>query len=193
MNTAASDAQRRRSIRLKAYDYSRAGAYFVTICTHARACVFGDVVDGAMVLNDAGRVARDEWRRLPERFTQLSPDAFVVMPNHIHGIIFNAGAQFIAPARVQGSGQDAMKTSFGVSQSASFGVANRAPTVGEIVRAFKAVTTRRIRQSGIHAFAWQRNYYEHIIRDEASLLSLREYITNNPLQWALDCENPANG
>ena len=97
MNTAESDAHRRRSIRLKHYDYSQMGAYFVTICTHARTCVFGDVVDGAMVLNDAGKMVRDEWCRLPERFAHLLPDVFVVMPNHLHGIISNVGARFIAP------------------------------------------------------------------------------------------------
>ena len=86
--TTGPDAHHRRSIRLKHYDYSQPGAYFVTICTHARACVFGDVVDGTMVLNDAGKMAAQCWRAIPEHFPHVALDVFVVMPNHVHGILF---------------------------------------------------------------------------------------------------------
>ena len=173
----------RRSLRLKGYDYAQAGAYFVTICTQGRVCLFGEVVDGEMRLNAAGAVVDAEWHGLPRRFPGVQTDAFVVMPNHVHGII-HVGARFIAPEFVS-----SIQT--GVADYDT-GAMNRAPTVGDIVRAFKAVTTRRIRQHGMANFGWQRNYYEHIIRNEASLDGIRAYIVNNPLQWALDREHPEN-
>jgi len=171
---------RRRSIRLRGYDYSQAGAYFVTIVTRNRECLFGEVVEDLMRLNDAGRMVAQCWHELAAHFPHLELDEFVVMPNHVHGII-TVGAQFIAPDDHGAINPGAINP----------GAMNRAPTgLGEIVRSFKAVATRRIRQAGVLAFAWQRNYYEHIIRDEASLNRIREYIANNPLQWALDRENP---
>jgi hypothetical protein len=111
-------------------------------------------------------------------------DEFVVMPNHMHGIII-VGAPFMAPY-----GPGAVNPGAVNQGAVNPGAINRAPTLGEIVRSFKALATRRIRQAGVTAFAWQRNYYEHIIRDEESLNRIREYIRNNPLQWALDRENP---
>lgn len=211
------DIHHRRSIRLKGYDYALPGAYFVTICTHGRACVFGDIVDGVMMLNDVGMLAQREWCGLTERFPHLAPDAFIVMPNHLHCIIAHTapentspvGARFIAPQRAapqfispndvreyvenQGAGNVGNMGNMGNQGAINrTPTVDRVPTVGEIVRAFKAVTTRRIRLQGIDDFAWQRNYYEHIIRNETSLRRIREYIHNNPLQWALDRENPAN-
>jgi REP element-mobilizing transposase RayT len=169
----------RRSIRLRGYDYSQAGAYFVTVCVQGREPLFGDVVDGEMRLNDAGQMVAQCWQELPAHFPHLELDEFVVMPNHMHGIII-VGAPFMAPY-----GSCAMNLG-----AINPGAINRAPTgLGEIVRSFKAVATRRIRQAGVSAFAWQRNYYEHIIRDEESLNRIREYIANNPLQWAFDREN----
>lgn len=173
----------RRSLRLKGYDYRQAGAYFLTICTHERACVFGDVMNGVMVLNDAGLLVQDEWHKLVERFPHLFLDAFVVMPNHVHSII-HVGAQFIAPSD--------MVENAAHSKTADSSAMNRAPTVGNIVRTFKAASTRRVRQGVLDTFAWQRNYYEHIIRNDQALSRIREYITNNPLQWSLDRENPAS-
>ena len=183
MNTATSDAHRRRSIRLKHYDYSQAGAYFVTICTHARACVFGDVVDGAMVLNDAGKMAAQCWRAIPEHFPRVALDVFVVMPNHVHGILFIHDAPENVGAKTFG---------FGEANNHSLLPHGTSKTVGAIVRGFKIGVTKWVRRHTAVCNVWQRNYYEHIIRDEASLLHLREYINNNPLQWELDCENPKN-
>ncbi|CBL45870.1 Hypothetical protein HDN1F_22870 [gamma proteobacterium HdN1] len=165
----------RHSLRLKNYDYSQAEAYFVTICTQHRACLFGEVVDGGVQLSAAGRMVLDVWNEIPVHYLGVDVDAFVVMPNHVHGVVVitnPVGAQFNAP-----NTQGAM---------------NRAPTLGEIVRAFKARSTRNIRLREPGASVWQRNYYEHIIRSEESLTRIREYIINNPLQWALDRENPAN-
>ena len=113
------------------------------------------------------------WQELPSRFSNISLDAFVVMPNHIHGIIL-VGAQFIAPSD---------------AKDRNLGAMNRAPTLGEIVRVYKAVSTRSVRQT-VSAFAWQRNYYEHIIRDEESLNRIRQYILDNPVWWSVDPENP---
>jgi len=190
----------RRSLRLQGYDYAQAGGYFVTICTKDRACLFGEVVDGKMRLNDAGNSVVAEWQFLTRRFAGVETDAFVVMPNHVHGIVFilpedtnpRRGAIHRASSGTSAMERDAMNCAPTKAAYAHAGTMNHAPTLGEIVRAFKAVTTRRIRQQGSTAFAWQRNYYEHIIRNEDSLARIREYIINNPLQWAMDRENPAN-
>lgn len=113
-----------------------------------------------------------EWHGLPKRFANVQIDAFVIIPNHIHGILW------ILPTNTQSPTKpDAM---------------NRIPTLGDILRAFKSAATRRIRQQGFSDFAWQSNYYEHIIRNETSLANIRNYIINNPLQWSLDNENPAH-
>lgn len=173
----------RRSLRLQGYDYSQAGAYFVTICTHNRACLFGEVVDGEMRLNETGRMVASALQAISDHFPQVDVDAFVVMPNHVHGIIVinGVGAQFIAP-----------NTHETDAAAINLGAINRAPTLGDMVRAFKARSTRdiRLREPGVSV--WQRNYYEHIVRNEDDLARIREYIVNNPLQWALDRENPAN-
>jgi putative transposase len=175
----------RRSIRLKGYDYTQAGAYFATICTQNRACLFGDVVDGVMRLNGAGRMVAVEWALLPKRFPNVQLDAMVVMPNHLHGIIV------ITDPAVVGAGLVPAPTA---PHRATTRVS---PTVGDVVGAFKSrVTveyTRGVKTSGWLPFSgrlWQRNYYEHIIRNEESLNRIRQYIANNPLRWELDIENP---
>ncbi|MDF9392115.1 MULTISPECIES: transposase [Methylococcus] len=177
-----SGTRQRRSIRLKDYDYSQAGAYFVTMCTQNRACLFGDVIDGAMRVNDAGRMVQTVWDELPLHYVGVELDTFVVMPNHVHGIIVLVGA---GPRACPKSGRP---------QGA-------APTLSlpDVVHRFKTLTTKRytdgVKTGGwppFHGRVWQRNYYEHIIRDEVSLHRIREYIANNPQQWALDRENPAN-
>jgi REP element-mobilizing transposase RayT len=159
---------RRKSLRLRQYDYSQAGAYFVTICTHDRRHLLGRIEGGKIQVNACGQIIRTVWENLAIKFKDIGLDAFVVMPNHIHGIII-VGAQFIAP---------------------TVGVMNHAPTLGDIVRSFKAISTRLIRKNHNKGFNWQRNYYEHVIRDETSLNRIREYILTNPLRWDLDRENP---
>jgi putative transposase len=127
----------RRSIRLKGYDYKQAGAYFLTVCTRDRECLLGDVTDCEMRLNDIGRRAQAVWEALPTRFADITLDAFTVMPNHIHGIIV-VGAQFIAPNH---------------PTLAQKGTMNRAPTLGEILRTYKAVSTHLIRRTVNSRFA----------------------------------------
>ena len=187
----ALDRHHRRSIRLKGYDYSLAGAYFVTISTQGRECVFGDVVAGVMRLNEAGRMVSTVWDTLLARFPGVDLDAFVVMPNHIHGIIVFAtrvsvgaplvGAQDVTPNRT-------------IDNRATTRVA---PTLGDVVGAFKSRATveytRGVKTKGWPAFRrrlWQRNFYEHIIRNEASLNHIRQYILDNPARWAFDRDNP---
>ncbi len=175
----SADIHRRRSLRLKDYDYAQAGTYFVTVCTQNRECLFGEVVDGVMRLNAAGRMVAFAWQAIADHFPQVDVDAFVVMPNHMHGIIVligdGRGTACRAPTREQ----------FGKPVPGSI------PT---IMRSFKSAATKRINElrntPGVPV--WQRNYYEHVIRNEDDLARIREYIASNPLQWALDRENPAN-
>jgi len=169
------DKYHRRSIRLKDFDYSQSGAYFITICTHNKECVFGDVVNGKMWLNKYGRIILEEWIKTENIRANVRMDFYVVMPNHVHGLIVinhRRGVLQYAPT----------KTKF---QSPS-------QTVGAIVRGFKSVTTKRINQirytPGLPV--WQRNYYEHVIRNKVKLNKIREYIQNNSLKWHLDRENP---
>ena len=173
---------RRRSIRLRGFDYSQAGAYFVTICTHERACRFGDVVDGDMRLNEAGRIVEQCWSAIPIHFPDVVLDAFIVMPNHVHGIVVitdgTVGAKNFSPL------QDNVMTIRKPVRSPS-------KTIGSIVRGFKIGVTQWFRREGGTDKIWQRNYYEHIIRDDISLNRIREYVQNNPMQWSYDRENPA--
>jgi len=183
------DRHHRRSIRLRGYDYLQSGAYFVTVCTKDRECLFGEVMDGEMRWNEAGRIVQTTWAELPSHYPGVQIDEFVVMPNHVHGIVVlsehhgnerDVGAQFIAPP-------------IGIAAT-SKGAINRAPTLGSVVRAFKARITTAI--NGIRQTpgvpVWQRNYYEHIIRADDDLNRIRQYIIDNPAQWAFDRENPSN-
>ena len=166
----------RRSIRLKEYDYSQAGAYFVTMCTKGRECLFGEIGDGAMRLNDAGQMVDKWWVELTNKFPCVGKDEYVVMPNHLHGIVMIVGADL----RVR----------------STKGAHTGAP-LPKIVQWFKTMVTngyiRGVKQYDWAPFPgklWQRGYHEHIIRDEKSLNNIRRYIQTNPLMWAHDAENP---
>jgi REP element-mobilizing transposase RayT len=176
---------------LKGYDYSLAGAYFVTISTQDRGDVFGDVVAGVMRLNEAGWMVSTEWDALPTQFPGIDLDAFVVMPNHIHGIIIFATRESVGAPLVGAQDVASNRT---IDNRATTRVA---PTLGDVVGAFKSrVTveyTRGVKTKGWPAFRrrlWQRNFYEHIIRNEASLNHIRQYILDNPARWAFDRDNP---
>ena len=169
------DIHHRRSVRLREFDYSSVGGYFVTTCVQNRECLFGDVLDGVMVLNDAGRLVESVWEGLIERFSSIKLDAFVVMPNHVHFIVNiaePAGKNEAAHGNRAGQG--------------------RAPTLDRIVGAFKSISAARINRllSRAGRPLWQRNYYERVIRNEPELHALRDYIIYNPLKWADDSENP---
>jgi putative transposase len=173
----------RRSIRLKGWDYSQAGGYFITICTRDRACLFGNVRDGQMRMNDKGRIAHSEWFKTAElrSSVRLSDDEFVVMPNHIHGIIWivdDVGAtRRVAPIDMRANNPHS-------PQSGS---------IGAIIGQYKSAITKRINalRGTRGSSVWQDNYYEHIIRNEKSLNCIRQYILDNPSRWAFDSENPA--
>jgi len=173
----------RRSIRLKGYDYASQGAYFVTIVTQGRERLFGEIVNGAMHVNEAGRIIERCWLDVPRHFPHAALDAYVVMPNHVHGIIVitdtagakndDVGAKNLSPLPIRS--------------------AMRSPSrsVGSIVRGFKIGVTKWFRGNTNVYTVWQRNYYEHIIRDDAALDRIREYIRDNPIRWASDRENLA--
>ena len=168
----------RRSIRLKGYDYTQAGAYFVTICTQNRECLFGEVVDGVIRPNTHGAIVFEAWHDLPNHYPNVTLDAFVVMPNHVHGIIM-----LVTNDAPVGAGFKPAPT----TQPGPMGHG-----LSEIIRAFKTFSARRInaarKSPGLSV--WQRNYYEHIIRNEKSLNRIRQYILDNPLRWAMDRDNP---
>ena len=183
----------RRSIRSRDYDYARAGAYFVTIVTKDRSCLFGQIVDSEMRPNQFGRIVEAAWSALPEHYPGVECDAFVMMPNHIHGVIGlvdddgvggNDVGAGLKPARGVVAGPNSVR--------AGLKPAPTRPGLPEIIRGFKTFSARRVNElretRGVPI--WQRNYYEHIIRDEESLNRIREYIFNNPAQWAFDPENP---
>lgn len=191
----------RRSIRLKGYDYSQPGAYFITIVTQDRACLFGAVMDGEMRLNEWGEIVMRTWRYLPNHVPNIQLDAFVIMPNHVHGIIIitdpaNAPAAVGAgsePAPAQPQPAPAQPAPDQSIASISGGIAAKRYGLPEIMRQFKTFSARRINeQRGTPGLPiWQRNYYEHIIRNEQSLNRIRQYIADNPQRWAFDQENPA--
>ena len=154
----------RRSLRLQGYDYRQSGAYFLTICAHQRACLFGEIVRDVMHENKAGQAVREAWEWLPARFPDVELDAFAVIPNHLHGILF-------------------MGDDHG--------------NLGRVVGAFKSLAVYRYNQGvasegwpRYNGKLWQRNYYEHVIRNEESLNQIREYIMGNPGRWLDDPEHP---
>jgi putative transposase len=198
--TGDPEKHHRRSLRLKGYDYAQAGAYFVTICTHDRSCLFGDIGDGEMRLNTAGSAVQVVWNELPRRFARLELDAFVVMPNHVHGIAAFVGAGLALPGEkgaasstpTQGDVVDGVTGGAPALGHAGNGAASGAPTLGDVIRAFKSLSAIRANRLLMRSGPlWQRNYYEHVIRDNDELNRIREYIANNPMQWELDRENPA--
>lgn len=184
---------RRHSLRLRDYDYSQAGMYFVTICTQQQACLFGEVVDGEMRLNEAGNMVIKWFASLPGKFSEIECDAIVCMPNHVHFIIAN-----IAGNGPTTAGSDPCVCPDSPHEQISPQGEHMGSPLPRIVQWFKTMTTneyiRGVKQLNWPAFSgklWQRNYYEHVIRNETSLLTLRTYLPNNPRQWALDSLNPA--
>ncbi|MBN1641952.1 MAG: transposase [Anaerolineae bacterium] len=165
----------RRSIRLREYDYARAGAYFVTICVRDHACVLGRVGAGVMELSALGEIAAASWLWLEEHHPYVSLDAWVIMPNHLHGILVLDGA----PQTAALSDQD---------KPYATDVAAKHKPLGRLIGAFKTTSTaaiNRLRNTPGTPF-WQRNYYEHVVRDDADLARIRAYVATNPLRWVED-------
>ena len=210
----------RRSIRLKGYDYSQEGIYFVTICIQDRKCLFGEITDGEMLLSALGTIAYREWMQTPEIRKNVELDAFVVMPNHIHGIIIiNYTTESISKGEMLSpddhskgemlspndhskgemlSPNDHRKGEMLSPNDHCKGVCDTprpwkrlqspSQTIGAIVRGYKSSVTKKINEllntSGF--VVWQRNYWEHIIRDDRSFNAISKYIINNPQKWDAD-------
>jgi putative transposase len=180
----------RSSIRLPGYNYAQAGEYFVTVTTHDRECVLGAIENEEVELSDIGKIVKEEWLRTPIVRPNVELDEFVIMPNHIHGILVirderkgaevPVGANCHSPLRENRSSRG--KTPF------------RSPskTVGAIVRGFKSAATKRANElrDTPGKSLWQRDYFEHIVRDEKDLERIREYICLNPTRWPIDEEYP---
>ncbi|HET9176744.1 MAG TPA: hypothetical protein VFQ24_00120 [Terriglobia bacterium] len=201
----------RRSIRLRGYDYAGGGAYFVTICTQARKCLFGEIVEGSMILNEVGRFVQRVWHGLPQRFGSVVLDAFQMMPNHLHAIFVlpglglepaiavATGAPVIQPSGV-GAGLDPPTRTVGVGLALPRArqavplqhTTPRRTSMGDVVGAFKSISTIALNQLGSRPGArpLQKNFYEHIIRDVGELEMIRDYIAHNPQHWLEDPENP---
>lgn len=182
----------RRSVRWVGHDYGQAGAYFVTICTHGHLCLFGRVVGDTMELNMAGRAVERCWRAIPSHFPQIVLDEFVVMPNHVHGVLIIVDADHGECVRANddsplpGDGRAAIMP----SHHRIVRPRGTARTLGAIVRGFKIGVTKWMRQNSDIRDVWQRSYYEHVIRSQRSLHRIRRYIAENPASWLHDKENP---
>lgn len=171
----------RRSIRLKGYDYSQPGAYFVTICAYQRQCIFGKIIDGQMCLNQYGEIVAETYQWLCQHYSHLYTDKWIIMPNHFHAIMV-------------------------ITDQPCKGVSRNAPTgnllrpiikpkpLGRLIGALKTVSTKKINilRDAPGTPLWQRNYYEHIIRNQDAIDKIREYIINNPLSWEIDQLHPKN-
>ena len=165
----------RRSIRLQGYDYSSSGAYFVTLCTQNRECVFGEIVEGEMRLSPIGRIALQCWQGIPDHFKNVQLDAYVIMPDHVHGIVIIQNEAEVGVRHVelrQNTFQHIVPNS-----------------LSSIVLQYKASVTRICRRENFTRFRWQRNYYEHIIRREKDYHAIQRYIIDNPFKWHFDAEN----
>ncbi len=154
----------RRSIRLKEYDYSSVGWYFVTVCTHEWRCTLGNVLEDQFIINATGKIVERSWKWLGEHFPNVELDEFVIMPNHLHGIVIinepRRGGSRTAPTEP------------------------KTKPLGRLIGAFKTTSTKAInlRNGSSGTAFWQRGYYEHVIRNDNDLHRIRTYIQNNPLQ-----------
>ena len=206
----------RRSIRLKGYDYSQAGAYFITLCTQNREHLFGRIENGIMILNDAGRMVETVWNEIPQYYCGFYVHEKVVMPDHFHGIIEITEDETLFTGQIQGNDNEFSghvqghaptndNSSSGQVQGndneSSGHAQGHAPTfkkmsLPDIVHRFKTLTTTKyikgVKNSGWKSFPgklWQRNYYEHIVRNESDFNRIQEYIRNNPLKWDYEKNN----
>lgn len=180
----------RKPQRLKSFDYSTDGAYFITICTANRENFFGEIVNGKMVLNACGEIAQKCWQEISNHFTAARLDGFIVMPNHIHGIVWieNVGGvgggvgnkNFCSLRSAIQNDSQSNKISWQTKLSHS---------ISSIIRGFKIGVTKWCRQNNQENFAWQKSFYDRIIRDEEELNRIQDYILNNPANWETDENN----
>jgi putative transposase len=194
----------RRSIRLKYYDYSQPGEYFITICTYEHNCMLGEIINGKMRLNEIGKIVEEEWMRTEIIRPDVQLDSYVIMPNHVHGIIIlNEGRRMLQSDIPVGANchsphekprNNILNNGAYINTPLQSTFCSPSNTIGAIIRGLKSTTTKRINEirgtSGIRF--WQRNYYEHIIRNDKELNNIRDYIHNNVLKWAFENDNPEN-
>jgi putative transposase len=185
----------RQSIRLKGYDYSHEGAYFITICVNNRLCLFGEIIESEMYLNDPGKMVDKIWQEIPQHYPGVDVDFYIVMPNHFHGIILlinenNVEASHRGRPYKSGQGQGQTQGPYPTIERFS---------LGDVVGSFKSFTTykyidgvKNCNWKPFYKKLWQRNYYEHIIRNNGDLNRIRKYILENPLNWGEDQENFQN-
>jgi putative transposase len=176
------EKHKRRSIRLKGHDYVVAGTYFITLCTYQRECLFGKIADGVMQLNPLGEIVENCWNQIPQHFPNAQSKDFVVMPNHFHGILM-----------VLQDDHDRRGMAVPCPYMGEFGkpVAGSLPTM---IGSLKSAIAKRINihRNALGTPVWQRNYYEHIIRNDLSLQTIQTYIRHNPQSWQTDRLHPDN-
>lgn len=160
------------SARLKGWDYSSPGYYFITICTKNMECLFGNIINEKIVLSEMGKIAEQYWREIPVHFNDIILDEFVVMPNHIHGII-----------SIVQTPNPTVQTPNPIVKTPNLGVS---ANIGIIINQYKRICTIRIRTSNPGIMVWQPRFHDHIIRDENELKRIRQYIINNPVNWKKD-------
>jgi REP element-mobilizing transposase RayT len=170
----------RRSVRLPDYDYSKPGAYFITICVRNRECLFGEIINGEMRLNEFGEIVSEKWLWLAQQYLYIKLDEFVVMPNHFHGILW------IRDISRRGGSRPAP------TQSDTFYNDIKIKPVGQLIGVLKTVSAKQVNiaRNTVGFPVWQRDFYDHIGHNENELIQIRQYIRNNPSAWDNDNENP---
>jgi len=179
----------RRSIRFRGYDYSQPGAYYLTLCTHEKEHLFGEIAGGEMKRNECGEIVRQGWEDFPRRYPAVQVDSFVVMPNHIHGILLVGAIHELPQGDFQGATRESPQRQF--QRAVHEPPLRRRMLLPKLIGYLKMTTSKRINEirGTPGSPVWQRNYYEHIIRNEDELGKIREYVATNPVQWLADPEN----
>ena len=175
---------RTESTRLKNWDYSKSGYYFVTICTKDKKCFFGEIENEKIILNEIGEIAHNEWGETEKIRSNIKLDEFIVMPNHIHGIL-------IIAKKIASPNEETPRRGVSTERNLNHKLEWKPNSLGSIINQFKSICTKQSRLINPN-FAWQSRFHDHIIRDENELNQIREYIINNPLKWELDRNNPKN-
>lgn len=175
----------RKRTRLIGFDYATPGAYFITAVVKDRSCIFGDIKNGRCSLNLYGQIVADQWQWLHNQYRYMTVDEFVVMPNHVHGVI-----NITDCVENDGVGTGRDRSLQNNHPSPDHHPQQKIKSLSELVGAFKTTSSKRIHRSGLPSFQWQKSFYERIIRNDQELMRIRDYIQTNPLRWELDIENP---
>jgi len=177
--------RRKNSLRLKGYDYSMPGEYFVTICMKHRVCILGDIQEGVMKLSPVGNIVDTCWRDIPALFPNTSVDIYQIMPNHVHGIVKIWEEPTVKSPRIPRIGL------INQTHTEDHWILMKNPkvTLGKVIRSFKARSARLLHKESHASFRWHRNYHDHIIRDDIDHFFVEQYIELNPLMWYLDADN----